>query len=33
MRRKGGFNSSRGCIDQIFVSKQLVEKDRENRKE
>ena len=29
----GGFRSSRGCIDQIFVFKQLVQKYREKRKE
>ena len=28
-----GFRSGRGCIDQIFVLKQLVEKYREKRKE
>ena len=30
---QGGFRSGRGCIDQIFVLKQLVEKYREKRKE
>ena len=29
---KGGFRSGRGCIDQIFVLKQSVEKYREKRK-
>ena len=30
---QGGFRSGRGCVDQIFVLKQLVEKYREKRKE
>ena len=30
---QGGFGSGRGCIDQLFVLKQLVEKYREKRKE
>ena len=30
---QGGFRSGKGCIDQIFVLKQLVEKSREKRKE
>ena len=30
---QGGFRSGRGCIDQIFVLNQLVEKYREKRKE
>ena len=30
---EGGFRSGRGCIDQIFVMKQVVEKHREKRKE
>ena len=30
---QGGFRSGRGCKDQIFVLKQLVEKYREKRKE
>ena len=29
---QGGLRSARGCIDQIFVLKQLVEKYREKRK-
>ena len=29
---QGGFSSGRGCRDQIFVLKQLVEKYREKRK-
>ena len=29
---KGGFRSVRGCIDQIFVLKHLVEKYREKRR-
>ena len=29
----GGLRSGRGCIDQIFVLRQLVEKYREKRKE
>ena len=28
---QGGFRSGRGCIDQIFVLKQLVEKHREKK--
>ena len=28
-----GFRSGRGCTDRIFVSKQLLEKYREKRKE
>ena len=30
---QGGFRYGRGCIDQIFVLKQLVEKYEEKRKE
>ena len=30
---QGGFRSGKGCIDQIFVLKQLVEKYIEKRKE
>ena len=30
---KRGFRSDRGCIDQIFVLKQSVEKNREKREE
>ena len=30
---QGGFRSSRGCIDKLFVLKQLVEKYRAKRKE
>ena len=30
---QGGFRSVRGCIDQIFVLKRLVEKYIEKRKE
>ena len=30
---KGGFRSGKGCIDQIFVLKQLAEKYKEKRKE
>ena len=30
---QGGFRSGRGCIDQLFVLKQLAEKYREIRKE
>ena len=29
---QGGFRSGRGCIDQIFILKQLVEKYRDKRK-
>ena len=30
---QGGFRSGRGCIDQIIILKQFVEKYREKRKE
>ena len=30
--KQGGFRSDRGCIDQIFLSKQLVEKYREKKR-
>ena len=32
-QEQGGFKSGRGCTDQIFVLKQMVEKYREKRKE
>ena len=32
MEEQGVFRSGGGCIDQIFVLKQLVEKYREKRK-
>ena len=33
VEEQGGFRSTRGCIDQIFVLKKLVEKYRKKRKE
>ena len=30
---QGEFRAGKGCIDQIFILKQLVEKYREKRKE
>ena len=33
VEEQGGFRSGKGCIYQIFVSKKLVEKYREKRKE
>ena len=31
-KEQGGFRSGRGCVDHIFVLKQVVEKDRERKK-
>ena len=31
-QEQGGFRSCRGCVDQTFVLKQLVEKQRERKK-